>query len=168
MSLTGYPGLNLGDLQKVSGDFPLILYEVIGKRSSVIEGSLSIDEINEILDTLCKEMGKQYVDGSRDRPWRPHSSTRREIQSKLLQRVYNKSTPTEQQWLAKIILKGNSIAYSSTPYVLILTQTCTSMSRRIQFSRYSTLMLMISSTLVRTSRRSRMNSGIRQDVSKKR
>lgn len=47
--------------QKTAGDFPLVLFEVISKRSSVIEGNLTIDDINEILDNLCKEMGKQYV-----------------------------------------------------------------------------------------------------------
>ena len=36
------------------------MYEVVSKRSSVIEGSLSIDELNDILDDLAKNMGKQY------------------------------------------------------------------------------------------------------------
>ena len=46
--------------QKTSGDFPTVLYEVVSKRSSVIEGSLSIDELNDILDELSKNMGKQW------------------------------------------------------------------------------------------------------------
>lgn len=46
--------------EKTSGDFPTVLYEVVSKRSSVIEGSLSIDELNDILDELAKNMGKQY------------------------------------------------------------------------------------------------------------
>ena len=45
--------------QKTSGDFPTVLYEVVSKRSSVIEGSLSIDDLNDILDELSKNMGKQ-------------------------------------------------------------------------------------------------------------
>ena len=45
--------------QKSSGDFPTVLYEVVGKRSSVIEGSLSVDDLNDILDELSKHMGKQ-------------------------------------------------------------------------------------------------------------
>ena len=49
-SLTAY--------QAISGDFPTVLYEVISKRSSIIEGSLSVDDINEVLDDLSKNMGK--------------------------------------------------------------------------------------------------------------
>jgi DNA ligase 4 len=45
--------------KKTSGDFPTVLYEVVSKRSSVIEGSLSIDDLNDILDELSKNMGKQ-------------------------------------------------------------------------------------------------------------
>ena len=45
--------------QKTSGDFPTVLFEVVSKRSSVIEGSLSIDDLNDILDELSKNMGKQ-------------------------------------------------------------------------------------------------------------
>jgi DNA ligase 4 len=41
-----------------SGDFPAVLYDVVRKRTSVIEGSLSIDDLNEILDELSKNMGK--------------------------------------------------------------------------------------------------------------
>ncbi|KAF8202540.1 DNA ligase IV [Pholiota molesta] len=66
-----------------SGDFPTVLYEVVSKRSSVIEGSLSIDDLNDILDELAKNMGKQYS-----------------IQD--LQRVYNRATPEEQRWITTI------------------------------------------------------------------
>lgn len=31
---------------------------------------------------------------------------RRDIQSKILQRVYNRSTAEEQRWIVRIILKG--------------------------------------------------------------
>lgn len=47
--------------QKTSGDFPTVLYEVVSKRSSVIEGTLSIDELNDVLDQLAQNMGKSYV-----------------------------------------------------------------------------------------------------------
>lgn len=47
--------------QATSGDFPTVLFEVVSKRSSVIESSLSIDDLNDILDDLSKNMGKQYV-----------------------------------------------------------------------------------------------------------
>ena len=46
-------------MQKTSGDFTAVLYEVVSKRSSVIEGSLSVDDLNEILDDLARNMGKQ-------------------------------------------------------------------------------------------------------------
>ena len=48
-------------MQKASGDFSAVLYEVVSKRSSVIEGALSIDDLNGILDELSRTMGKQYV-----------------------------------------------------------------------------------------------------------
>ncbi|RXW22137.1 hypothetical protein EST38_g3713 [Candolleomyces aberdarensis] len=73
---------------KSSGDFPQILCEVVSKRSSVIEGNLTIDDLNEVLDDLAKNMGKQ------------------DVQSKILRRVYNNSTADEQRWIIRIILKG--------------------------------------------------------------
>ncbi|TFK40007.1 DNA ligase IV [Crucibulum laeve] len=81
---------------KTSGDFPTVLYEVVSKRSSVIEGSLSIDELNDILDELSKHIGKQ------------------DIQSKILQRVYNKTTAEEQRWIVRIILKDMIISVKET------------------------------------------------------
>ncbi|RDB23717.1 DNA ligase 4 [Hypsizygus marmoreus] len=81
---------------KASGDFPTVLFEVVSKRSSVIEGSLSIDELNDILDDLSKHMGKQ------------------EVQSRILQRVYNRSTPEEQRWIVRIILKDMNISVKET------------------------------------------------------
>jgi len=51
--------VKLSSPQKSSGDFPTVLFEVVSKRSSVIEGSLTVDEVNEILDELAKNMGKQ-------------------------------------------------------------------------------------------------------------
>jgi DNA ligase 4 len=38
-----------------------VLYEVVNKRSSVVEGSLSVDDLNGVLDELSQNMGKQYV-----------------------------------------------------------------------------------------------------------
>ncbi|KAG6812748.1 hypothetical protein H0H92_000794 [Tricholoma furcatifolium] len=89
--------MNMNEIwQKTSGDFPTVLYEVVSKRSSVIEGSLSIDELNDLLDELAQSMGKQ------------------EVQSKILQRVYNRSTPTEQRWIVRIILKDMNISVKET------------------------------------------------------
>ncbi|KAJ6591668.1 DNA ligase IV [Mycena vulgaris] len=81
---------------KTSGDFPTVLFEVVSKRSSVIEGSLSVDELNDILDELSKTMGKQ------------------DAQSKILQRVYNRTTPEEQRWIVRIILKDMVISVKET------------------------------------------------------
>lgn len=30
----------------------------------------------------------------------------RDVQSKILQRIYNRTTPEEQRWIVRIILKG--------------------------------------------------------------
>lgn len=38
-----------------------MLYEVVSKRSSVVDGSLSVDDLNGILDELSQNMGKQYA-----------------------------------------------------------------------------------------------------------
>ena len=32
----------------------------------------------------------------------------RDVQSKILQRIYNRTTPEEQRWIVRIILKGDS------------------------------------------------------------
>jgi DNA ligase-4 len=71
-----------------SGDFPTVLYDVVSKRSSVVEGSLTVDDLNGVLDDLAKNVGKQ------------------DVQSKTLQRIYNRSTPEDQRWVVRIILKG--------------------------------------------------------------
>ncbi|KAI0704277.1 ATP dependent DNA ligase domain-containing protein [Cytidiella melzeri] len=79
-----------------SGDFTTVLYEVVSKRSSVIQGSLSIDELNDTLDMLSQHMGKS------------------DIQSKIMQRVYNRTTPEEQRWITRIILKDMVISVKET------------------------------------------------------
>lgn len=40
--------------QKATGDFATVLYQTIGSRSSVSEGTLTIDELNSLLDSLSK------------------------------------------------------------------------------------------------------------------
>ncbi|KAI3619578.1 dna ligase iv [Moniliophthora roreri] len=103
---------------KASGDFPTVLYEVVSKRSSVIEGSLSIEDLNEILDELSKSMGKQ------------------DVQSKILQRVYNRTTPEEQRWIVRIILKDMVISVKETtvfsvfhPDAMDLYNTCSDLKK---------------------------------------
>ncbi|KAN0088925.1 ATP dependent DNA ligase domain containing protein [Tylopilus felleus] len=75
-----------------SGDFSNVLYEVVSKRSSVVDGSLSIEDLNGILDELAQNMGKQ------------------EVQSKILQRIYNRTTAEEQKWIVRIVLKDMVIS----------------------------------------------------------
>ncbi|KAI0720902.1 DNA ligase 4 [Fomitopsis betulina] len=79
-----------------SGDFPTVLYEVISKRSSVIEGSLTVDDVNNVLDELSENMGKS------------------DVQAQIMQRVYNRSTPEEQRWIVRIILKDMQIYVKET------------------------------------------------------
>ncbi|KAJ7066714.1 DNA ligase IV [Mycena amicta] len=81
---------------KASGDFPTVLFDVVSKRSSVIEGSLSVDDLNDILDDLSKNIGKQ------------------DYQAKILQRIYNRCTPEEQRWIIRIILKDMVISVKET------------------------------------------------------
>ncbi|KIK82388.1 hypothetical protein PAXRUDRAFT_35579 [Paxillus rubicundulus Ve08.2h10] len=80
----------------VSGDFSNVLYDVVSKRSSVVEGSLSVQDLNDSLDELSRNMGKQ------------------EVQSKILQRIYNRATADEQRWIVRIILKDMVIFVKET------------------------------------------------------
>ncbi|KIY67314.1 DNA ligase 4 [Cylindrobasidium torrendii FP15055 ss-10] len=86
---------------KVSGDFPTVLHEVISKRSSVVESSLTIAEVNDMLDELASHMGS------------------REVQSRILKRVYNRATPDDQRWLARIILKDLVISVKETTVLAV-------------------------------------------------
>ncbi|TFK86975.1 DNA ligase 4 [Polyporus arcularius HHB13444] len=78
--------------EKSSGDFPTVLYEVLLKRSSVVQGTLSIDEVNDYLDELSRNSSK--IDNQR----------------RILQRFYNDTTPEEQRWIVRIILKDMIIS----------------------------------------------------------
>ncbi|KAL9713673.1 DNA ligase (ATP) [Leucoagaricus gongylophorus] len=78
--------------EKASGDFHAVLFEVVSKRSSVIESSLSVEDLNHILDNLAQSMGKQ------------------DVQSKILRQVYNRATALEQRWIVRIILKDMQIS----------------------------------------------------------
>lgn len=79
-----------------AGDFPTVLYEVIRKRSSIIQGRLSVDEVNNVLDELAQSGGK--VDQ----------------QVKIMTYVYNSMTAEEQRWLVRIILKDMTISVKET------------------------------------------------------
>ncbi|KAF7294400.1 DNA ligase [Mycena kentingensis (nom. inval.)] len=80
---------------KSSGDFPTVLYDVISKRTSVVEGSLTVDELNGILDELARNNGKKY-----------HAN--------IMRRIYNNCTAEEQRWIARIILKDMVISAKET------------------------------------------------------
>ncbi|EPQ56491.1 DNA ligase 4 [Gloeophyllum trabeum ATCC 11539] len=84
------------DKDKASGDFPSVLYEIVSKRSSVIESSLTVDELNDILDELSLHSGS-------------HSA-----QLQILKRVYNQCTPEDQRWIVRIILKDMQINIKET------------------------------------------------------
>ncbi|KAJ3889259.1 DNA ligase 4 [Lentinula edodes] len=79
-----------------AGDFPGILWDVVHKRSSVVEGTLNIQELNDLLDELSNSMGKQ------------------DAQMKILQRVYNRTTAEEQRWIIRVILKDMIISVKET------------------------------------------------------
>lgn len=44
--------------QKTAGDFPMVLSDVLSKRSNVMQGTLNIDRVNNLLDELSKANGK--------------------------------------------------------------------------------------------------------------
>ncbi|KAN0115590.1 ATP dependent DNA ligase domain containing protein [Russula decolorans] len=79
-----------------SGDFPTVLYDVIGRRSSVIEGSLTVDDLNAALDDISRNISKG------------------DAQSKIMQRIYNRTTPEEQRWIVRVILKDLGISVKET------------------------------------------------------
>lgn len=81
---------------QAAGDFPTVLYDVVNKRSSVVEGSLTIGDLNGLLDDLAQAMGKQ------------------DTQAKLMQRIYNRTTAEEQRWIVRIILKDMIISVKET------------------------------------------------------
>ncbi|KAI9457174.1 ATP dependent DNA ligase domain-containing protein [Boletus coccyginus] len=79
-----------------TGDFSNVLYEVVSKRSSVVDGSLSVDDLNGILEELSQNIGKQ------------------DVQSKILQRIYNRATAEEQKWIVRIVFKDMVISVKET------------------------------------------------------
>lgn len=102
----------------ISGDFPNILNEVVGKRSSVATGSLTVEKVNDMLDQLAD------------------TSNRSEKQSRIVQKVYNESTADEQKWFARIILKDMQISVKETtvfavfhPEAQALYNTCSDLKK---------------------------------------
>ncbi|KAL7418712.1 DNA ligase (ATP) [Cryptotrichosporon argae] len=75
-----------------SGDFARVCYHEIAARSTVEEGTLTIDAVNSLLDEMARGRLKQaeYVP--------------------VLRRVIQQCTPVEQEWIIRIILKDLRIS----------------------------------------------------------
>ncbi|KAF8582783.1 DNA ligase 4 [Ramaria rubella] len=103
---------------KIAGDFPMVLFEVISKRSNVMEGTLDIERLNKLLDELAKAGGK--IDQ----------------QTTIMTTIYNNCTSTEQRWLVRIILKDLIISVKETTVFSVLHEdamalfnTCSDLKR---------------------------------------
>ncbi|CAG8496985.1 36241_t:CDS:10, partial [Racocetra persica] len=85
------PGSNKN---KTAGDFASIAFEVIAPRSTVVsQGSMSIDDVNQQLDTLNASSGQS--------------------ESRIIIRhFFTKCTAIEQKWIIRIILKELKIGMS--------------------------------------------------------
>ncbi|KZV67055.1 DNA ligase 4 [Peniophora sp. CONT] len=81
---------------KASGDFTAVLLEVIGKRSNVVEGSLTVEDVNTLLDELSLCGNKQ------------------DKQAEVMKKVYARTTPDEQRWITRIILRDMGISVKET------------------------------------------------------
>ncbi|VDB87968.1 unnamed protein product [Peniophora sp. CBMAI 1063] len=84
------------ELHKASGDFTSVLLEIIGKRSNVLEGSLTVEDVNTLLDELSKCGNKQ------------------DKQAEVMKKVYARTTPDEQRWITRIILRDMGISVKET------------------------------------------------------
>ncbi|KZS94450.1 DNA ligase 4 [Sistotremastrum niveocremeum HHB9708] len=103
---------------KVAGDFPTVLFEVLSKRSSVMETTLTIAEVNAALDELAEAAGKM------------------DKQMSSIQLFYNRCTPTDQRWIIRIILKDLLISVKDTtvfavfhPDAQALFNTCSDLKK---------------------------------------
>ncbi|CAG8658863.1 19827_t:CDS:10, partial [Dentiscutata erythropus] len=85
------PGSNKS---KTAGDFASVAFEVIAPRSTVVgQGSMSIDDVNQQLDTLNASSGQS--------------------ESRIIIRnFFTKCTAIEQKWIIRIILKELKIGMS--------------------------------------------------------
>ncbi|GJJ11285.1 DNA ligase (ATP) [Clathrus columnatus] len=103
---------------KTAGDFPMVLHEVVSKRSNVMEGSLTVERMNKLLDELAKAGGKL------------------ELQTRVMTVIYNNCTPAEQRWIVRIILKDLNISVKETTVLAVfhedaipLFNTCSDLKR---------------------------------------
>jgi DNA ligase 4 len=77
----------------------------MSKRSSVIEGDLRIDQLNELLDELSKKGSKLYAHMTSPMNLLL-TSISREHQKRIFSQLFLKCTPGELRWVIKIVLKG--------------------------------------------------------------
>ncbi|KAI8803243.1 ATP dependent DNA ligase domain-containing protein [Cladochytrium replicatum] len=77
-----------------AGDFPNVLKEVVGRRSNVRTPTVSIAEINSVLDRLNV------------------SDKNKESQHEIVKWFFTHCTPDEQKWIVRIILKDLKIGFS--------------------------------------------------------
>ncbi|KAG8859696.1 DNA ligase (ATP) [Tulasnella sp. 330] len=85
---------------KTAGDFPSVVFDVVNARSTVTEGTMSVDDINDVLDEISRA-GKEaeYI--------------------KLFTRITEGCTPNQQRWLVRIILKDLSISVKESTVLAV-------------------------------------------------
>lgn len=70
-----------------------------------MEGTLTIDRLNNLLDELSKAGGKMCATDLMAMVLHIDLSLR-DQQTTIMTAIYNNCTPTEQRWIVRIILKG--------------------------------------------------------------
>ncbi|QRV95869.1 ATP-dependent DNA ligase [Ceratobasidium sp. AG-Ba] len=100
------------------GDFPTTLYEVLAPRCPNTHGTLTVDRLNELLDDLTK------------------SARNLEMQMRVIRKICDACTATEQGWIVRIILKDLAIQVRETtvlsafhPDARDLFNTCSDLKR---------------------------------------
>ncbi|KAK4699162.1 DNA ligase 4, partial [Phenoliferia sp. Uapishka_3] len=111
-----------------AGEFSTVAYEVIKSRSSVLEGSLTIDEVNTILDQLSQAGSNIGADGQKRPIGKEHA--------RILKKCMDTMTPAEHKWLIRIILRDlkigmgeRSIFLAQHPDAMQLFNTCSDIKR---------------------------------------
>ncbi|KAL1413255.1 DNA ligase (ATP) [Vanrija albida] len=107
-----------GQREGFSGDFARVCYQEIAARSVVEEGTLSVDDVNSILDDLAKGRMKQHE-------YVP-----------ILRRINEQCTAVQQEWIIRIILKDLRISFKEKgvlgafhPDAMALFNVCSDLKR---------------------------------------
>ncbi|KAG8696577.1 DNA ligase (ATP) [Ceratobasidium sp. 395] len=100
------------------GDFPTTLYEVLAPRCPNTQGTLTVDRLNELLDDLTK------------------AAKNLEMQIRVVRKICDACTASEQMWIVRIILKDLAIQVRETsvlaafhPDARDLFNTCSDLKR---------------------------------------